>query len=124
MTGGKCMTAVAPRLLAAVAILVSVQAHAQVSSADRACIVAFNAGVRDVAKQHGKVVARCLRSFASGTLATSVEQCVVTDLNGRIQRATTKAITKTTAACTAGTPGFGVSDIGPALARAAACRRT
>ena len=94
-------------------------ARAQVSTADKTCIRTFNAGVRDVAKQHGKIVARCLRTFASGSLATTVEDCVVTDLGGRIQRATDKAIAKTATACASGTPGFGVTPIGPALARAA-----
>ena len=106
-------------MLAAVAVASPIAvAHAQVSSADQACIRTFNAGVRDVAKQHGKIVARCLRSYASGTLATTVNACVLTDQGGRIQRATDKAIAKTSAAC-AGTPAFGVTPIGPALARAA-----
>jgi cysteine-rich repeat protein len=94
-------------------------AQAQVPAADQTCIRTFNAGVRDVAKQHGKIVARCLRSFASGSLATTVEDCVLIDLGGRIQRATDKAIAKTAAACASGTPAFGVTAIGPALARAA-----
>ena len=94
-------------------------AHAQVSPADQACIVALNNGVRQVAKQHGKIVGQCLRKFSSGTLATTVEACVITDVAGRIQRAIDKAVLTTNTACTGVTPAFGVSPIGPALARAA-----
>src|SRR6185503_13055919 len=117
--GGKTMTAKAWLLTAVAAVGQIAVARAQVSPADQACISALNGGVREVAKQHGKIVGRCLRSFASGSLPTTVEACVITDVGGRIQRANDKAVASTTAACTGATPAFGVSPLGPALARGA-----
>ena len=113
------MTAKAWLLTAVAAVGQIAVARAQVSPADQACISALNGGVREVAKQHGKIVGRCLRSFASGSLPTTVEACVITDVGGRIQRANDKAVASTTAACTGAAPTFGVSPLGPALARGA-----
>ncbi len=106
-------------VLAAVAVTsLGTVAAAQVPEADQRCIVTFNDGVREVGKQQGKIVAKCLRSFAGGNLATAPEVCLIVDPTTRLQRATDKALAKTTAACVT-TPAFGVTPTPPALARGA-----
>ena len=119
------MTHQGARLLAAVTIaafVCAVSAHsasAQVSTADRACITAFNNGVRKVAKTHGRTIRKCLRDFASGRLAsTTPEGCVVGDPSGKLGKAVTKAATLFTDKCSGGIPAFGVTPIEPALVRA------
>jgi hypothetical protein len=106
--------------LAALGIAGSVGvASAQVSSDDRGCIATFNKAVRDVAKAQGKIAAKCLQRFASGSLPTTAETCLVTDVSGQLQRKTAAALRKVASACAAGTPAFGTSPVDGALARAA-----
>ncbi len=94
-------------------------AAAQIPATHQKCIVTLNEGVRDVAKQQGKVVAKCLRNFASGSLSASPEACMLADPTLRLQRSIDKASLKTAEACAAGMPAFGVTPVGPALARGA-----
>lgn len=93
--------------------------HAQVPSADQACINAFNKGLSTVAKAQGKNVRKCLSDFASGKLVgTTPEACLVTDLFGRVSGAINKAVTTTTTKCTGVTPGFGTTPINTAVSTA------
>ena len=65
---------------------------AQVPSGDQSCITTFNKGVAAVAKAQGKLVAKCVRDFASGKLVSiTPEQCLVADLFGRLQGTINKA---------------------------------
>ena len=94
-------------------------AHAQVSSADRACITAFNSGVRTVAKAHGRQIRKCLHDFAAGRLsALTPEGCVVADTSGKLGKAVTRAVALTNLKCAGGLPGFGATPVEPALVRA------
>ena len=89
--GGESVTSLGNRLFAgAIALLmaggVAREATAQVSVADKACISAFNKGVRKVAKAQGKIVKKCLSDFAAGRLvSTTPEDCVRSDPNGDLE---------------------------------------
>jgi len=94
-------------------------ASAQVSSSDQSCITTFNKGVAAVAKAQGKLVAKCVRDFASGKLvAITPEQCLVADLFGRLQGTINKAASATMSRCGPSTP-FGTTAVQTAVATAA-----
>lgn len=106
-------------LCAAVMMGGAVSASAQVSAADQACIVAFNKGIRRVAKEQGKIIKKCLRNYASGNLvAMTPEDCMQSDPSGKLQQATDKAIQIINLKCAGGLPGFGTSTVNPALVTA------
>lgn len=91
-------------------------ASAQVSAADQACITAFNKGIRRVAKEQGKIIKKCLRNYAAGTLvALTPEGCLQVDPAGKLQKATDKAHQLVNLKCAGGLPGFGTSAVDPAL---------
>jgi len=92
--------------------------HAQVSSADRKCITSFNKGVRKVAKAQGQIIRKCLKDFASGSLAaTTPENCIRTDPNNRLTKAVDKAIAIFNDKCSGPLPAFGVTPVTSALLR-------
>jgi cysteine-rich repeat protein len=113
------MVITAGALLALVLVALTGPAAAQVSKEDRNCISTFNKGIRQVAKTHGKIVRKCLSSFASGTLtAATPEACIAADAGGKLQNAVDKAVEKINRKCAAGFPAFGTSSVSPALGRA------
>ncbi|MDX2170109.1 MAG: DUF4215 domain-containing protein [Deltaproteobacteria bacterium] len=91
---------------------------AQVSTDDQRCITAFNKGIRNVAKAHGRVARACLQDFARGRLVASTpELCVRSDPRGALARAVTKAAALIASRCPAGLPGLGVSPVDDAMVR-------
>jgi cysteine-rich repeat protein len=93
--------------------------NAQVSSVDRACVMAFNKAIRRVAKEQGRIIKKCLKDYAAGSLvAFTPEGCIHSDPDGKLTRAAQKALTTIQSKCTGVTPAFGVTPTDPALVTA------
>ena len=86
-------------------------AHAQVSKDTQACITTFTKGVGKIAKAQGTAVRNCVKKFAAGQLVSMTpEACLLTDVSGKVNNATTGAVTSITAKCGAAGPfPFGVT---------------
>ena len=111
---GIAAAAIAGLLVAALAV----RAEAQVTTAERRCVTAFNKAVRGVAKAHAKVVRGCLKDYAAGRLVnTTPELCVRSDERGGLGRAVSKANAQVIDRCPGTPPPFGVSAVESAFVR-------
>ena len=93
------------REVAAVTVLSAVcglmtPAYGQVPPSGQLCITTFNKGIGKIAKAQGQAVGRCVSDFAAGRLvSTTPETCLVTDLFGRLNATTTRALASINSRC-------------------------
>lgn len=102
-----------PLVLTVLALTVPETSSARLSSDEQGCISAFTSSVMGVGAVRAKVVAKCLKRFAAGSLvAQTPEACVRSSLSDKDSRLRT-AVFKTEAAasfsCATVHPPFGVT---------------
>ncbi len=96
-------------LLAALLLLASDQASAQIPQDEQTCIVGLNKGFAKVGKAQGRENARCVKAAGRGKVA-SAEACLTADSRGKVSKAKSRNERGQASRCTGVTPPFGATD--------------
>ncbi len=96
-------------LLAALLLLASDQASAQIPQDEQTCVVQLNKGFARVGKAQGRENARCVKDYGKGRVA-SAEACLKADSKVKVAKAKSRNEKGQAKRCTGVTPPFGATD--------------
>ncbi len=95
--------------LAAIFLLASDQASAQIPEDEQKCIVELNKGFAKVVKAQSRENVKCVKFAGRGRVA-SAEVCLTADSRGKVAKAKSRNEKRQTRRCTGVTPPFGATD--------------